>query len=758
MILLQLPIPSETEITSAKENDITPQRHISNEESFSALQIVTVTEKLSSILDSIGTESSEIFITEDYTTLHKTVEATKKEGGTTAFNEEIYSTVNTEIETETENLSNEISTTSLNEATESLIIITSTATITSTIITFEPTENKECQRVTTQATTIDGDTMVSNEETFTILQIVTEDYTILHETVQATIKEGGTMAFNEEIYSTVNTEIETETENLSNKISTPYLVTFTRENHTTIMDKPGKHYFYNKNNSVNDVSTVTTKNKSTSSIVTSSDEEVTAVDGSGNSYIDIDEEDDVEGSGGTIVTSEDEIVFPSYDELTTTRINHEHTTYNRPNYQLQTFKTVATLTTGIVIRFNDEQKKNKGSGNNDSDTTAHTLSVTLTSFFQAIADDEDYYCCVWFLWTKPFKLYKLETGPSTSGEISPEVCLEYYKQMFIIRAMENMTMTLYRSKKISGFCHLYMGQEAIAVGIFNLLRPQNSIVTSYRVHSWAYLLAKSVKPVIAELFGNKKGISKGKGGSMHMYNTQLYGGAGIVGAQVPVGTGLSLAQMYKNNGGITIIGYGDGAANQGQIFESYNIVKLWNFPSVFLCENNKYSMGTSLKRGSAAEDAYTRAGYIPGLWTDGNDIFSVLEATKFIIGYCTSGKGPLVVEASTYRFTGHSMSDPNISYRTRDEIQGERSRNDQVKLFREAIISLSVATDENLKTLEDSLKKQVDSDIKAVMDEEDLPAEELSYDIHTKNVETSIRGVNPWIRWQTGVTDPASLP
>ncbi|KAF5287942.1 hypothetical protein FQA39_LY15612 [Lamprigera yunnana] len=359
---------------------------------------------------------------------------------------------------------------------------------------------------------------------------------------------------------------------------------------------------------------------------------------------------------------------------------------------------------------------------------------------------------------EPFKLYKLETGPSTSGEISPEVCLEYYKQMFTIRVMENMTMTLYRSKKISGFCHLYMGQEAIAVGIFNLLRPQDSIVTSYRVHGWAYLLAKSVKPVIAELFGNKKGISKGKGGSMHMYNTQLYGGAGIVGAQVPVGTGLSLAQMYKNNGGITIIGYGDGAANQGQIFESYNIAKLWNLPSVFLCENNKYSMGTSLKRGSAAEDSYTRAGYIPGLWMDGNDIFSVLEATKFIIGYCTSGKGPLVVEASTYRFTGHSMSDPDTSYRTRDEIQGERSRNDPVKLFREAIISLSVATDENLKTLEDSLKKQVDSDIKAVMDEEDLPAEELAYDIYTKNVETSIRGVNPWIRWQTGVTDPASLP
>ncbi|KAF5284044.1 hypothetical protein FQA39_LY17149 [Lamprigera yunnana] len=477
---------------------------ISNEESFSTLQIARGTEKLSSISDSIGAESSEIFSTKDYTTtLGETVQSTTKEGDTTAFNDEIYSivtgtekllSISDSIDTEsseiftTENYTTlhetvqattkEGDTTAFNDKIYSIVTGTEKLLSISDSIDTESSEIFTTENYTTtlhetvQATTKEGDTTAFNDEIYSIVTgtekllsisdsidtesseiFTTENYTAtLHETVQATTKEGGTTDFNEEIYSTANTEIETETENISTKTSTLYIEVSTREDHTTIMAgtidttsttnlelayststdetstltlyKNSTEHTVTENNSVNDVSTVTTENESTSSIVTSSDEDVTAVDGSGNLYIDIDEEYDVEGSGGTIVISEDdEIVFPSDDELTTIRINHEHTTARKSDenedFEIELFsttdqttnfelpETVATLTTvsSYVSTMNEITKKEQGtvattidntsdfegSGNNVSDTTAHTSSVTQTSFSQAIADDEDYY-------------------------------------------------------------------------------------------------------------------------------------------------------------------------------------------------------------------------------------------------------------------------------------------------------------------------------------------------------------------------------
>ena len=208
-----------------------------------------------------------------------------------------------------------------------------------------------------------------------------------------------------------------------------------------------------------------------------------------------------------------------------------------------------------------------------------------------------------------------------------------------------------------------LGQEAVCVGITAGIRGQDTVITSYRAHGFAHMMGVSVLGVLAELTGRKSGCVRGKGGSMHMYAPNFYGGNGIVGAQVPLGAGLAFAHKYKGDGGVSFALYGDGAAQQGQVFESYNIAKLWDLPVVFICENNHYGMGTSQERSSASQSFFTKGDYIPGILVDGMDIISVREATKFAIDYCGSGKGPLVYEIATYRYHGHSMSDPGTSYR-----------------------------------------------------------------------------------------------
>jgi pyruvate dehydrogenase E1 component alpha subunit len=295
------------------------------------------------------------------------------------------------------------------------------------------------------------------------------------------------------------------------------------------------------------------------------------------------------------------------------------------------------------------------------------------------------------------KLHKLEEGPPLSTTCTREDGLKYYRQMQVVRRMETASGNLYKEKVIRGFCHLYSGQEAICVGMNAGLRPTDALITAYRAHGWAYMRGVSPVGVLAELTGRKSGCSKGKGGSMHMYTDNFYGGNGIVGAQVPLGAGVAFALKYQGTDNVCVSLYGDGAANQGQIFEAYNIAKLWDLPVLFVCENNGYGMGTSVDRASASTEYYKRGDYIPGIWVDGMDVLGVKEATQWAAEYCRSGKGPLVLEMVTYRYHGHSMSDPGTSYRSRDEIQEVRSKRDPIGLLKSKLVEAGLSTAEELK-------------------------------------------------------------
>eukprot|EP00122_Pirum_gemmata_P000541 Pgem_evm1s483 len=225
-------------------------------------------------------------------------------------------------------------------------------------------------------------------------------------------------------------------------------------------------------------------------------------------------------------------------------------------------------------------------------------------------------------------------------------------------------------------------QEAVAVGIEAVCKPQDTIITSYRCHGYTYLRGIEPKYIIAELLGRKDGVSKGKGGSMHLYCKNFFGGNGIVGAQVPLGAGIALGHKYRNDGGVCFAAYGDGAANQGQIFEAYNMAKLWDLPAVFVCENNRYGMGTSQERSSASFQYYTRGDYVPGVQVDGMDVLAVKQASEYCAEHARN-TGPILMETVTYRYGGHSMSDPGTSYRTRDEVKKMKSSSDPIMCLRE---------------------------------------------------------------------------
>ncbi len=213
-----------------------------------------------------------------------------------------------------------------------------------------------------------------------------------------------------------------------------------------------------------------------------------------------------------------------------------------------------------------------------------------------------------------YKLHKLESGPSTDVTVTREDALKYYRQMQVIRRLETAAGNLYKSKEVRGFRHLYSGQEACAVGIVAAMKKDDAVITAYRAHGWTYLMGVPVGGILGELTGRRTGCAKGKGGSMHMYTKNFYGGNGIVGAQVPLGAGIATALKYNGSDNICVSLYGDGAANQGQIFEAYNIAKLWELPCIFVCENNKYGMGTAVERAAASTDYYTRGDYVPGIW------------------------------------------------------------------------------------------------------------------------------------------------
>ncbi|ODV76037.1 pyruvate dehydrogenase (acetyl-transferring) subunit E1 alpha [Cyberlindnera jadinii NRRL Y-1542] len=277
--------------------------------------------------------------------------------------------------------------------------------------------------------------------------------------------------------------------------------------------------------------------------------------------------------------------------------------------------------------------------------------------------------------------------------------------------MEMASDALYKAKKIRGFCHLSVGQEAIAVGIENAITKKDTVITSYRCHGFTYMRGSPVKDVLGELMGRRCGVSFGKGGSMHMYTTGFYGGNGIVGAQVPLGAGLAFAHKYRNEDNATFTLYGDGASNQGQVFESFNMAKLWNLPCIFACENNKYGMGTSAARSSAMTEYYKRGQYIPGLKVNGMDVLATYQASKFAKDWAISGNGPLVLEYETYRYGGHSMSDPGTTYRTREEIQHMRSRNDPIAGLKHHLLELGIATEEEIKSYDKAARSYVDEQV-----------------------------------------------
>jgi len=344
----------------------------------------------------------------------------------------------------------------------------------------------------------------------------------------------------------------------------------------------------------------------------------------------------------------------------------------------------------------------------------------------------------------PFKLHILDQGPNSSTTLTREDALHYYRQMVSVRRMETAAANLYKEKAIRGFCHLCSGQEAICVGMKAALRDQDSVITSYRAHGFTHVMGVPILGVLAELTGRSSGCVRGKGGSMHMYAKNFYGGNGIVGAQVPLGAGIALASKYKGDGGVCFALYGDGAAQQGQVYEAYNIAKLWDIPVVFVCENNHYGMGTSQERAAASTTFYTRGDYVPGIQVDGMDVLTVREATRFALDYCGSGKGPLVYEITTYRYHGHSMSDPGTSYRTREEVQEVRAKQDPIGQLKEKLIGSGLSDAEELKEIEVSIKKAVDAEVKKAKADPEIGVEELYNDTYEQNLGGDIRGLLPW--------------
>ncbi|KAG1703124.1 hypothetical protein DVH05_008036 [Phytophthora capsici] len=318
-----------------------------------------------------------------------------------------------------------------------------------------------------------------------------------------------------------------------------------------------------------------------------------------------------------------------------------------------------------------------------------------------------------FDFATPFELHRLEEGPAEFAVTNREEMLGYYKLMYTMRRMEITNDNEYKARTIRGFCHLYDGQEAVATGVEAALDRKDSWITSYRNHCIMLARGAEVKDVLAELFGMSAGATGGKGGSMHFYNKKenFYGGQGIVGAQVPVGAGLAFASKYNHNGeGLmpcAITMFGDGASNQGQVFEAANMAALWKLPVIFCIENNHYGMGTSAQRSSNNTDYYTMGNKIPGIKCDGNDVLAVRECTKFLKNWCGSGKGPIFVEMNTYRYHGHSMSDPGVTYRNRDEISQMRASRDPIELVKKRMIEAEFATADEIKELEKKVRAEV---------------------------------------------------
>jgi pyruvate dehydrogenase E1 component alpha subunit len=292
-------------------------------------------------------------------------------------------------------------------------------------------------------------------------------------------------------------------------------------------------------------------------------------------------------------------------------------------------------------------------------------------------------------------------------EVSPAELLKYYRDMLLIRRFEEKAGQMYGMGLIGGFCHLYIGEEAVVVGVMAAAEEGDSIVTSYRDHGHMLATGMDPKGVMAELTGRRGGYSKGKGGSMHMFSREkkFFGGHGIVGAQVPIGTGLGFAHRYRDDGKVSITFLGDGAMNQGQVYESFNMAALWKLPVVYVIENNKYGMGTAITRSSASHDLVSRGAPfdIPGHQVDGMNVLAVVQAAEEAFEHARAGKGPYILEMLTYRYRGHSMSDP-AKYRSKDEVSRMRQEHDPIDQVKKRLIDGGMADEAKLKDIDKEIK------------------------------------------------------
>jgi len=310
--------------------------------------------------------------------------------------------------------------------------------------------------------------------------------------------------------------------------------------------------------------------------------------------------------------------------------------------------------------------------------------------------------------------------------------LDLYYQMVLIRILEEQAAQLYQQGKIGGFLHLYIGQEAVSTGIISVRKPQDRVITAYRDHGVAINCGLSAEVVLAELLGKHTGCSKGKGGSMHMADVEknFWGGHAIVGAHLPIAAGLALGDQYLENDGITICMFGDGATNIGYFHESLNLSKVWNLPVLWVCENNKYGMGTAVERASAVSEIRQKAeGYgIPNSRVDGMDVLAVRQTSQNIIEKIRDGEGPYFLEAITYRYRGHSMGDPE-RYRQTDEVQ-KWQENDPIGVFRKNILSQNISMEKELDDIDEQVEKEVQSAVQFAENSPDPAPDELFNDVY----------------------------
>ena len=326
----------------------------------------------------------------------------------------------------------------------------------------------------------------------------------------------------------------------------------------------------------------------------------------------------------------------------------------------------------------------------------------------------------------------------TIVEFDKDQELHAYREMLMIRRFEEKAGQMYGMGLIGGFCHLYIGQEAVVVGMQMAAKDGDQVVTSYRDHGHMLVCDMDPKGVMAELTGRRGGYSKGKGGSMHMFSREknFFGGHGIVGAQVSIGTGLAFANRYRGNDNVSMIYFGDGASNQGQIYESFNMAKLWDLPAIYVIENNKYGMGTSVERSSSNVDLSQRGASfgIPGEQVDGMDVRAVYAAAERSIEWAREGKGPYILEMLTYRYRGHSMSDP-AKYRSKEEVQKMRNEHDPIEQVRQRLIEGGMASEDELKGIDKEIRAVVSEAAEFAQTNPEPEESELWTDIYVTDVQ-----------------------